>query len=203
MKKIILIAICAAVLALAGVGGGVYASHGHGQETANKLIGFGVLGSIQTGGESPYFHSYFGITNPDPVNSIEITKISVFKGDGTTVYEGPLTTGQPGTRVPVTEPLQPHEQRAIVLYDYMYLGGDTTDPASWLTTAEAFAAPVAAYTVEVHWRPVSRAATCSLIGWEHTGLCYSPPTETGIPNHIFGDMRSATVMVNVSCGSGQ
>jgi len=152
-KKKIIGIILAAVLVAAGLGGFAYATNNlHEPMTGQKLVGWGTLG---TDDQNAFFKSLFFFTNPDCVSEITIDRVSIFDLDGTVLYEGPLIaefTGV-GQGTPYTEPMKPHEQRFIVLYQYL------CDPGIDIRSI-----PCAPYTVEIFWSK-SHWRGLPLIGW--------------------------------------
>lgn len=206
MKKKIVISLLVVVLVLAGLAGGVYAGGPHEAEWGNKLVGMGWMGTwtpVPYGKD--YIHSVFSFANPDPVNSIEITKVSIIRADGTVVYEGPyIQVGVPPgetelVREIVTRPMEPHEIWGIASFFYMYKGGELTDPDSWLDSGEAFEQPFEQFTVEIFWRPTTKSPTCPLIGWQDNVVGHCDPS-SGIPDYLLGDARTACPMINVTQG---
>jgi hypothetical protein len=56
-----------------------------------KLIGIGQLGKVSTPrGTDVRYWSRFDFTNPDSVARIKIGCISIIRGDGEAIYDGPL-----------------------------------------------------------------------------------------------------------------
>ena len=174
MKKKIVLSLLVVVLVLAGLSGGVYASNIHKANVGDKLVGLGSSGTFEIPSVlKEWSNSVFFFTNPDCINSIDITKISVIRGDGTVIYEGPfIWVLLDGTRVVVTEPMQPHQVRAISLASYMYKGtGEITDPNSWLDIITAITQPSQSYTVEVSWKSTAKkASVCPLMGYWTTRI---------------------------------
>lgn len=205
MKKKLVISLLVVVLVLTGLAGGVYAKNIHKVERGNKLVGLGLMGA----GDDPNFgktrmHSWFGFTNPDPVNGIDITKVSIIRDDGTVMYEGPyleisLPPGETElVRQIVTRPMEPHELWGFGLFNYMYKGGEITDPDSWFDMWEAFDQGEGAYTVEIFWQPTTKSPTCPLIGWQHQVWTRDP--SPGVYNWGVPDARTESQMVNVTYG---
>jgi len=142
MKKKILLGLLVAVLLAAGLAGGAYAAI-HEPVKGDKLIGFGSQGAV-----SPTLHdsSVFFFTNPDCVNNIVIERVSIVRGNGTVVYEGPYLQILPdGTREP-RPVLKPHMQFKIELWNWMPDGS-----GGWLSEEQAREVPIAGYTVEIEW----------------------------------------------------
>jgi len=171
MKKMSLI-LLAVVLLLAALAGGAYVDSDHQPVKGNKLIGVGQLGTHEG---IPYIEmwTHFGFTNPDCVEEITITKVSIIEENGDLVYEGPYisVTRNGLTREVKTDPMNPHEIWGINLEVYMWTGlGDypenLTDPANWLTFGEAMAQPIKSYTVEIEWE--AKGGVCPLTGWKTT-----------------------------------
>ena len=208
MKKKMVISLLVAVLVLVGVAGGIYAKGDGDAESGNKLVGLGIMGRTleDQSPELQHLHSWYTFANPDPVNSIEITKICIRYADGTILYEGPyiqiIYTGEspPYYREIVTRPMEPHELWEMPLVFYMYQGGeDLTDPDSWMTWEEAFDQTLEYYTVEIFWQPTTKSPTCPLIGWQHQAFANCNPS-TGAPDYILGDARTESPMINVEYG---
>ncbi|MFC2123160.1 hypothetical protein ACFLRP_05700, partial [Bacteroidota bacterium] len=158
MKKKLSLSLLAVVFILAGFGGGVYAVGDHQPAKGEKLVGVSQLGT-RTINEFPLIkhelRSHFRITNPDCVAEINITKVSIIKGDETLIYEGPyiriIGYGLSPAREVITEPMSPHEVRNIPLMYYMWTGEDDpnlTDPSNWMTLTQAVQQGKANYTVE-------------------------------------------------------
>ncbi|MBA7648624.1 hypothetical protein ES703_56412 [subsurface metagenome] len=123
MKKIIAI-VLAVMLVAGGLGGFVYAnSSSHQPMTGEKLVGTGRLG-LQPNGEW-LSGSWFLFTNPDCVGKITIERISIIRGDGTVIYEGPLLElvrngdGEVVDRIPITTPMKPHRIWGVPLGHFM------------------------------------------------------------------------------------
>ena len=201
MKKSRIISLIIVIVALVGVAGAVYAKDSHHGTDVNMLVGLGYMGNMpDPGGENAYVHSFFAFTNPDPDNSIEITKIAIMHDDGTVLYEGPyLVLDENTNRIIVTRPMEPNEMWYVFLFYYIYQGGELTDPGSWLTVQEAFEQVNTGYTVKIFWEPVNKSKTCQLIGWEHFVISYSEPM-SGVPDHMVGDARTGSPMINVTIG---
>jgi len=85
MKKMSLIFLVF-VLALAALAGGVHAGGDIHPVTANRLIGVGELGTLP--GPDITIYTMFAFTNPDDVEEITITKVSIIEDNGNLVYEG-------------------------------------------------------------------------------------------------------------------
>ena len=163
MKKKILLALLAVGLLVTGFASGVYAIEGHNPVKGNKLVGCGALGKH---GENPILKdsSMFTFTNPDCSNSITIERVSIIRGDGVLIYEGPyLYIRSDGTRVPLIE-LKPHRQGKIELWNWIW---DETE-GRWLSESEARELPIYGYTTEIEWK--ATGATCPLMGYGHRTL---------------------------------
>jgi len=134
-----------------------------------KLVGQGILGSMPMDGDSTTsFSTTFVFTNPDCVREITIEQISIFKADGTVVYEGPLL-GVP------TQILKPHETGRIDLGWYVSISPE--EPANF-------------YTVEVFWSEIKKG--CPLTGWIYVVTV----TQDSSGNMEIGTL-SQTQMVNM------
>jgi hypothetical protein len=175
MKNRIALIIVVVVVALAFVGGSVYSKGDHSKEQGDKIIHHGMVGSLITDGIDESLSSIVWFTNPDCENDITINSVSIIKGDGTLIYEGPyVMMPAPGTGdYQVVNIIKPHEIRAFVLARYMWTGAgepaNPTDPNNWMSEEEATALPWAVYTVEIFWEPVSKkGATLPLTGWIST-----------------------------------
>jgi len=144
-------------------------------------------------------NSLFSFTNPDCVNDIEITKIAIIRGDGNIIYEGPYLQVQfDGTRAIIDRPMKPHEVWGLVLFQYMYLGGDPTAPSSWVDVFTAIKQPRQAYTVEIFWRPAGKGSTLPLMGqWYTTTDKLDPSSPDIIITH---QLRTESQMVNMTEG---
>jgi hypothetical protein len=205
MKKLLGISLLVLVLILAVLAGGVYANNPGKIESGNKLVGLGILGS----NDDPDFGktrtaSWIVFTNPDPVNGIKITKFSVIRQDGTIMYEGPylkLSPPPPGeikiVREIITE-IGPHEIWGLGMFNWMYKGGEITDPDSWYDMWEAYDQAGGIYTVEIHWQPSTKAPTCALIGWEQQTWTCDPPS--GALNWSWPTARTESPLINVKYG---
>ena len=156
MKKIIVV-LLAAVLVVGGLGGVAYAqiNSSHLPMTGQKLVGTSEFGTDQySEDERLTMQASFTFTNPDCVSEITIERISIIRGDGTLIYEGPLLQqrreeGEIVESTPVTWPMKPHELWGIGLQDYM---PDPDDPDhEWKAIDEALFQPLATYTVEIFW----------------------------------------------------
>ena len=131
-----------------------------------KLIGVGQVGKVTTprGTEVRYW-TRFDFTNPDCVAKIDIERISLIRGDGVTIYSGPMLqlkrsgTGEVVKEKAINEPMKPHEVRSIMLRYFM------KDPKTrkWLTPREATRLDSASYTLEIFWSGKERGLP--LIGW--------------------------------------
>lgn len=180
MKKRIALALSLVALLLVTLGGGVYAAGTHGPAPVNKLVGVGYLG-METfpSGLTENQGGGFTFTNPNCDDEITITQVSIFREDGSIVYQGPyikvtppppVIPPPPETREVITRPMEPHEVWGVGLGTYMWTGegdpADLTDPDNWLTIPEVNALPLQPYTVEIVWRPTTRATVCPLTGWQ-------------------------------------
>ena len=131
-----------------------------------KLIGLGHLGKVTTPrGTDVRYWSRFDFTNPDSVAKIKIERISIIRGDGEAIYDGPLLrlerggSGEVVKEIPITDSMKPHEVRSIMLRYFM------RDPKTkkWLTPREATRLDSAVYTVEIYWSGHERGLP--LTGW--------------------------------------
>jgi hypothetical protein len=196
VKKKVAIALLAVVLLLAGLGGVVYAAtdesvHG------DKLVGLAPLGSITQPDGIIRQYGVFYFTNPDCVNKITITQVSIMRMNGSIVYQGPFINAQPGQpREVITRPMEPHEVWSIFLFNYMYKGtGELTDPNSWLTSEEAQTQTAQSYTVEIFWRPSKKVTTCPLTGWQDSMV-----TKLDSSGNLIWTRGSESQMVNMTQG---
>jgi len=167
MKKIIVI-LLAVVLVAAGLGSLAYAnSNSHVPWRGDKLIGTSPFGTDQySADEHRTMHASFIFTNPDCVNKIKIGGISIIRGDGTVIYEGPLLwqrheDGEIVESTIVDWSMEPHDIWSVVLMCYMPDPGDPDH--EWMSLDEALAQPLAQYTVEISWG-VHRKGGLPLIG---------------------------------------
>ena len=198
MRKIIAI-VLAVVLVAGGLGGFAYAQGTHQPVTGQKLVGVAQLGKTPTGHTSI---GVFRFTNPDCVSEIAIQQVSIMRGDGTVIYEGPyLATkiDEDGSisRTPIYGPMKPHGIRVVRL-DYLMKNPDAADPDRWLTREEAWELNIAPYTLEVFWTGTKQG--CPLTGWAETGMGWryeTPPEwlEGPVPYESRG--LSWSQMVNV------
>jgi len=114
MKKIIAVAL-AVVLVAGGLGGFAYAnSSSHEPLTGQKLVATSQFGSVHAYGGLVTYEALFTFTNPDCVGEITIEQISIIRGDGAVIYEGPfrrqtMEGGEVVDSTPVTLPMKPHE----------------------------------------------------------------------------------------------
>ena len=120
MKKIIAMSAALVLLTLGGLGAFAYAqSTQHEAAAGQKLVGWGPVG-VALGAEPSISVSLFNLTNPDCINTIRVDRISVFKDDGTVIYEGPPIVGGPGEALTeLADPLQPHQSVIIFLPLYV------------------------------------------------------------------------------------
>jgi hypothetical protein len=183
MKKKILIICVVTILALAALGGSVFAATGHTYASGQKLVGLGPLGTISVGNPAiPNQHSTnFNFSNPNCDKSIIITQISILKADGSVAYQGPYfdvtTITQPSgppqfQRTVNINPMLPHETRSINLQFCMPTSQlITSDPAiigtqsNWLNPGNALTQPNSQYTVEVFWKPSGSFLVNPLVGF--------------------------------------
>ncbi len=197
MKKKIIILLLVVVLAIGGLSGGVYAKNK--DNKGEKLVGLGSLGVLQFGDiEKDQYNSGFYFTNPDCVNSIEITKVSIIGGNGTVIYDGPyisvwIVAGEI-TREVIDRPMEPHEVWMIWLFNYMYQGGDLTNPNSWLDFPTAFNQPLQSYTVEIFWKSAGKGNTCPLVGFWTTQITQTDP----VTGQRTGLLQTENQMVNMT-----
>jgi hypothetical protein len=196
MKKIIVISLLVLIAILGGLAVGAFAKNDEKAGQYGKLVGLGIMGNIGEIPEKEFFHSWYWFTNPDPINSIEITKIAILRADGSVVYEGPYINWTDAGREIKTS-IEPHEIVICILPLYMYLGGDPIQPDSWMTLIEAIQQPVQYYTVEIHWQSPSKSSQYQLIGWQQHAFSFVDPA-TDMPDHIFGDTRPESQMVNIT-----
>lgn len=169
MKKMSLIFLVC-VLPLAAFAGGVYAEGDVHPVTANRLVGVGDLGTLA--GPNITIYTVFAFTNPDDVEEITITKVSIIEGNGDLVYDGPYIYVTPdGTyREVKPDPMTPHEIWQIRLQAYMWTGlgipDDLTDVNNWMSRVDALNKELKAYTVEIEWE--AKGAVAPLTGWQRT-----------------------------------
>ncbi len=124
----------------------------HEPMTGQKLVGSGLLGTQPLDdGTYDYHETLSSFTNPNCVSEITIERISIFRMDGTVIYEGPLLTR--GGEL-WTEPMKPHETRLLSVHWYM--------PGE----AECLL-PIAPYTVEICWSGSDKKGL-PLTGWQST-----------------------------------
>ncbi|MFC2068671.1 hypothetical protein ACFLTP_06645 [Chloroflexota bacterium] len=174
MKKKLVLVLAAVVLLMAGIGGVVYAVGGHEPVTGQKLVGVGPMGTVEIGPGPITRQASFQFTNPDCIEDITITKVSVMEnGNGDVIYEGPFvgvdTEGAEVVRTVITE-LAPHDVRGIRLWQYMWIGPDEIsdldeleDNDNWKETFPAFSQDLIVCTVEIEWEAAGSA--CPLTGW--------------------------------------
>jgi hypothetical protein len=161
MKKIVFLVIAVVLIAGAVVGGFAYAqSQGaHQPMVGQKLVGWGPVGLASS--SNPFlFVTMLTLTNPDCVNQITIERVSVFAGNGTVIYEGPLLFGMVGEEL--TEPLAPHQTVDIFLPYYVlsyYFEELPADPLEWPGLDN--------YTIEVFWK--ANKGGLPLTGWAWVG----------------------------------
>jgi hypothetical protein len=115
MKKTALL-IGAILLAVAGFAGAAYAAGDHQPTAGTKLIGYGPYGYADT--ENEVYYTAFTITIPDCVNSITIDRMSIVRGDGTPIYEGPVYQSGNVGGTQITS-LLPHQVVFIRLVDWL------------------------------------------------------------------------------------
>ena len=153
MKKLIIAVVLAVVLIAGGLGGFVYATNNsHEPMTGQKLVGYGFYGEfyLEELGETIQLHSMFVFTNPDGVSEITIDRVFIYRVDGEVLYDGPIIGQVPFKWTPYTEPMKPHEIRAVELHDYIGLQ-DLIMPM----------------TVEIFWSGAKEGLP--LTGWARTG----------------------------------
>ena len=145
-----------------------------------KLIGIGQLGTITTPrGTEVYYWTRFDLTNPDCVAEITIERISIIRGDGITIYQGPLLHLERDKKenvskeVPLTDPLKPHQVRSVMLRYYM----KDPDTGRWLTPHEAATLMSSPYTLEVFWAGKDK-------GLPLTGWVWMPRQERTSDGHV-------------------
>lgn len=193
MKKLIGI-VLAVVLVAGGLGGFAYANNNsHEAATGQKLIGTGVVGKAETAGSIFYNHVTFRITNPDCVEDITITQMSIISGNGTAIYEGPCVRTVPdgdGEMVPVVmdRPMEPHEVWTIALV-WCMPDGD----GGWLDRVTAVTQPAHSYTLELAWE--AKGSCCPLTGWQEWSKYQIRPGTTPPPEKY--RFRSQGPMVNM------
>lgn len=171
MKRLIAILLTIVLLA-GGLSGFAYAnSNSHVPLRGDKLIGTSSFGRLQySPDERLTMHASFIFNNPDCVNKIKIGRISIIRGDGTVIYEGPLLRqsqedGEIVESTIVDWPMEPHDIWDVNLMCYMPDPGDPDH--EWMSLDEALAQPLAPYTVEIFWG-VHRKGGLPLIGKVHT-----------------------------------
>src|SRR3989304_1180776 len=151
MKKRIALVLFMAVLLLITVVGGVSGRNGHVGANRDKILGHGMVGNLAVYNETSLSAVWF--TNPDCQNDIAINKVTIIRGDGTLIYEGPyVRMPEPGEGdYQVISVIKPHEIRIFLLARYMWTGaGDSTNPTApnnRTPGAEPMALPWAVYTV--------------------------------------------------------
>lgn len=172
MKKVLLL-LLPVILLLGGLAGAVYAVGEHQPAKDQKLVGVGHLGEKTYPWGSIKHQTVFRFTNPDCVEEIAITKVSIISENETVIYEGPYidVTGPSNNpvRTVIDEPMSPHEVRNLPLFYYMWTGGgldpnDLTANDNWLSSSDAQDTDMAFYTLEVEWE--AKGAVSPLIGWQ-------------------------------------
>ena len=172
MKKKVFLPLLAVTLLLGGLAGVVYAVGDHQPAKDQKLVGVGPMGTF-TPGPTVTQMTVFRFTNPDCVEEIAITKVSIISANETVIYEGPYISvegsGADPVRTVIDEPMSPHEVRHIVLFFYMWTGEgldptDLTANDNWLSVSDALAKGLAQYTVEIEWE--AKGAVNPLTGWQ-------------------------------------
>jgi len=108
-------------------------------ELQQKLVGWGGAG-LAPGNRAWIATTNFSLINPDCVSEITIERVSVFKADGTLIYEGPPLVGLQGTEW--TLPLEPHQSIDMLLTSFVVAEG-TVDPLDF--------PDFSSYTIEVFW----------------------------------------------------
>ena len=167
MKRIAL-TILIVVLFVATLAGTAYAVGDHQPIRGDKLVGIGEMGTRLFGAQNQSRDEQsteFRFTNPDCVSEITIERVSIIDETGTIVYEGPFIKVEDGVRT-IQNEISPHEVCLIKLSEYMYEGGDLTEPDSWKTPADAMSQDLTTYTVEINWG--AKSLTCQLTGWQKT-----------------------------------
>jgi hypothetical protein len=164
MKKRLLLSLVIASLILGGLSGIVYAVGEHKPMHGEKLLGIGPLGTQPSTGVT--YNTLFLFTNPDDSEDITIERLSVIRGDGEPVYEGPLVRGFGENRV-IISTMAPHEIMGINLRQLMWTGGgepdNVVDPDNWMSIDDAMAQRIWTYTVEIAWE--AEGSVTPLTGW--------------------------------------
>ncbi|MBN2462463.1 MAG: hypothetical protein JXB43_02555 [Dehalococcoidia bacterium] len=169
MKRLLIL--LAAVVLLAGLGGGyTYAQTTHQPMAGQKLVGWGPAG-VTLGADPSIYATLFMLTNPDCLGEIKVASVSVFKDDGTVIYEGPPIAGGPGEVLKeLADPLQPHESANIFLPLYVIAYEMGVDPlyfnehqppdiTEWPNSAY--------YSIEIFWNGAKNGLP--LTGWMWLG----------------------------------
>lgn len=172
MRRKAILVVLAIVLVLGGIGGGIaYAiDNGHQPNYGNKLVGIGSYGFSEDPIKGTFeFGAHFGITNPDCVHSIKITRIALLDSAGDVVWEeSPIDLPEP-----LPEYLSPHQSVKISLQPAPGAGEPALDT----------------YTVEIAWK--AKKGTSPLMGVvsEYVGMLGEGGTLVAL-------VYSATPMVN-------
>ena len=117
----------------------------HEPMTGQKLVGQGSFSPMPPG---ILASSSFTFTNPDCVSEITIERLSIIRGNGEVIYEGPMLR-RDGTLGPYLMKLKPHATRFVILSTYVPAGFP-----GW-------------YTAEVFWTWTDEEGL-PLIGWGET-----------------------------------
>jgi len=160
----------------------------HEPMTGQKLVGQGAYADVLMPDETIYdMGTSFTFTNPDCVGEITIDRISIFRFDGTVIYEGPLLRSGDGVVVetPWMEPMRPHETRIIRLDEMVpYAFPD------WMEALES--ENEMNYTVEIFWSGATEGLP--LTGWASTSIVKREYPSREVIDIIAG---FATQMVNM------
>jgi len=180
MKKVALVLVLVICLVALVAGGVTTLAQGdlHEPMVGKKLVGAGYLGYVELphAQQMQWNISHFVMTNPDCVENITIERLSIIRGDGTLIYEGPFyatygVRNETNRTVDVNNvireevtTLAPHDTVDVVLAFIMPDGAD-----GWLSYGDAMNLFVYGYTVEVFYSTKG----LELIGFaEHTKLVY-------------------------------
>jgi hypothetical protein len=162
MKRSVVIILLAVVLSLSLGFGVAYAAGSHNPAQGSKLVGVGQLGKLDYSYGYQQSTTEFQFTNTDCIKEVTIDQVSIIASDGTVIYEGPYISVEDDFRE-IKTTLLPHEVEVIRLDEYMYIGGNQEDPASWLPSEGAVSGNLDFYTVEIDWSV--RGVSSSLTGW--------------------------------------
>ena len=159
------------LMLLAGLAGGyAYAQTTHQPMLGQKLVGWGPAG-VTLGADPSISATLIKLTNPDCLGEIKIDRVSVFKDDGTVIYEGPPIVGAPGEELTeLTDPLQPHESANIFLPLYVIAYEMGIDPLDFNENPppDITEWPNSAYySVEIFWNGAKGGLP--LTGWMWLG----------------------------------